>query len=125
MQQQGYGQPRWMDANRHPTKGLWTPKMEEIHKINYIKRTLAKVPTIPKKKSPDNNIFDSLKRYLLSFKNSFVSLSPNSPKIRMWDQLDASLFNFPTKSTLSSQKMIPHIIRNIPRNPKQLEHNAQ
>jgi len=63
-----------MDARRHPTKGLCTTKMEPIHKINYIKRRLAKVPTIPEKKSLDNNIFDSLKRRLLSLKDSFVSL---------------------------------------------------
>ena len=75
-----------MDASRHPTKGLCTPKMEPIHKINYIKRRITKVPTIPEKKSLDKNIFNSLKGRLLSFKDSFVSLSPNSPKNRMWDQ---------------------------------------
>ena len=75
-----------MDASGHPTKGLCTPKMEPIHKINYIKRKFTKVPTIPEKKSLDNNILDSLKGRLLSFKDSFVSLSPNSPKNHMWDQ---------------------------------------
>jgi len=75
-----------MDASRHPTKGLCTLKMVPIHKINYIKRRLAKVPTIPEKKILDNDIFDSLKRCLLSFKDSSVSLSPNNPKNRMWDQ---------------------------------------
>ena len=50
-----------MDASRHPTKGLCTPKMEPIHKINYIKRRITKVPSIPKKKILGKNIFDSLK----------------------------------------------------------------
>ena len=59
-----------MDASRHPTNGLCASKMEPIHKINYIKRRFIKVPTIPEKKSLDNNIFDSLKGRLLSFKDS-------------------------------------------------------
>ena len=64
-----------MDASRHPTKGLCTPKIEPLYKINYIKRRLAKVPTIPGKKSLDNNILDSLKRRLLSFKDFCFSLA--------------------------------------------------
>ena len=40
-----------MDASRHPTKGLCTPYMEPIHEINYIKRRITKVPTIPKKRA--------------------------------------------------------------------------
>ena len=75
-----------MDASKHPTKGLCTPKKEPIRKINYIKRRLAEAPTVPEKKSLDNNIFDSLKRCLLFFKDSFASLSPNSPKNLMWDK---------------------------------------
>ena len=74
------------DAHMHPTKRLCTLKMEPVHKINYIKKRITKVPTIPEKKSLDKNIFNSLKGRLLSFKDSFVSLSPNSPKNRMWDQ---------------------------------------
>ena len=65
-----------MDAVKHPTKGLCTPKMWPIHKINYIKRRLTKACTIPGKKSLDRYILDSLKRSLLSFKDSFVSLPP-------------------------------------------------
>ena len=75
-----------MDASRHPTEGLCTPSMEPIHKINYIKRRITKVPTILEKKCLDKNILNSLNGRLLSFKDSFVSLSPNSPKNRMWDQ---------------------------------------
>ena len=38
-----------MDATTHPTKGLCTPNMQPIHKINYIKRRLTKACTIPVK----------------------------------------------------------------------------
>ena len=75
-----------MGASNHPPKGLCTPKMEPIHKINYIKRRLAKVRTVPEKKSIDDNIIDSLKRRLLSFEESFISLAPKSPENHMWDQ---------------------------------------
>jgi len=70
-------------AIRHPTKGLCTPNMEPVHKINYIKRRLAKVCTVPEKKSLDDNILDSMKRRLLSLEDSFVSFPPNSPKNHM------------------------------------------
>jgi len=36
-----------MGASKHLIKGLCTPKMEPIHKINYIKRRLTKVRTVP------------------------------------------------------------------------------
>jgi len=67
-----------MDASKHPTNGLCTPKMEPIHKINYIKRRLAKACSVPEKKSLDNNILDWLKRRLLSLEDSFVYLPPKS-----------------------------------------------
>ena len=63
-----------MDASRHPTEGLCTPSMEPIHKINYIKRTITKIPAIQTNESLDKNILNSLKGRLLSFKDSFVSL---------------------------------------------------
>jgi len=75
-----------MSASKHPTKGLSTPKMESIHKINYIKRRLAKVCTVLEQKSLDDSIFDSLRRCLLSFEDSFISLPPKSLENHMWDQ---------------------------------------
>ena len=75
-----------MSASKHRTKGLSTPKMEPIHKINYIKRRLAKVRIVSEKKICDNNILDSFKRRLLSFEDSFVSLTPNGLENHMWDQ---------------------------------------
>jgi len=60
--------------------------MEPIHKINYIKRRLAKVRIVSEKKILDNNILDLLRRYLISFEDSFVSFPPNSPENHMWDQ---------------------------------------
>ena len=72
-----------MGANNHPTKGLCTPKMKPIHKLNYIKSRLAKVCTVPEKKSLEKNVLNTVKRYLLSLEDSFVSLPPNSPKNHM------------------------------------------
>ena len=75
-----------MGASKHPTKGLCTPKMEPIHKINYIKRRLAKVFTTLEKKILDDNIVDLLKRCLLSLEDSFISLPPKSLENHMWDR---------------------------------------
>ena len=74
-----------MSATKHPTKGLCTPKIEPIPKINYMKRRLAKVHIVLEKQSLDNNILDSLKRRLLSFEDSFISLPPKSREKHMWD----------------------------------------
>ena len=69
-----------MDANKHPTKGLCTSQIEPIHKINDIERRLANVHTVQEEKIADDIIFCLLKRHLLSFEDSFVSLKPNCPK---------------------------------------------
>ena len=72
--------------------------MEPIQKINYIKRRLAKVCTVPEKKSLNDNILDTLKRRLLSLKDSFVSLLPKRPENHMWllteDYIEASNWGF-------------------------------
>jgi len=84
--------------------------MEPIHKINYIKRRLAKVCNVPEKSLYDN-ILDTLKRRLLSLEDS-----PKRPENHMRDRKCPFLFGFPAKSTLPSQKMISHRARNNPRN---------
>uniref|UniRef100_A0A7C9AN27 Uncharacterized protein n=1 Tax=Opuntia streptacantha TaxID=393608 RepID=A0A7C9AN27_OPUST len=57
--------------------------MELVHKINYIKRRLAKVCIVPEKKSLDDNILDSMQRCLLSLENSSPSILYPNNQLRM------------------------------------------
>lgn len=73
------------DASKHATKGLCTSKIERIHKINDFKKKIGNGSHCTKKSSLDGIHFDMLKKHLLSFEDSFVSLMPNSPRNRMCD----------------------------------------